>query len=111
MNPILSFDHVTKRFGARTALDDVSFTAPHPSIVGLIGKNGSGKTTALRHVVGFAMPTTGSCTTLGCRSPDLGAGELSRMGFVQQRSSFPIWMRTEQLLSYEIGRASCRERV
>src|SRR5471030_2255111 len=100
MNPVFSFDHVTKRFGARTALDDISLTVSSPSIVGLIGRNGSGKTTLLRHIVGSALPTSGSCTTLGCSTARLGEGELSRIGFVQQHSRFPAWMQVQQFLHY-----------
>jgi ABC-2 type transport system ATP-binding protein len=97
---IFSLDHVTKRFGKQNALNDVTLAVPHPSIVGLVGKNGSGKTTLLRHVVGLALPTSGSCTTLGCSTPDLGPKEFSRIGVVHQQSKFLAWMRIEQMLHY-----------
>jgi ABC-2 type transport system ATP-binding protein len=45
---MITFDHVTKRYGATLALDDVSFEVPASSITGFLGPNGAGKTTAMR---------------------------------------------------------------
>ncbi|WP_341933681.1 ATP-binding cassette domain-containing protein [Microbacterium sp. LWO14-1.2] len=50
---------VTKRFGGRLAVDDLSFAVPHGSIVGLLGPNGAGKSTTLRTIVGLLAPTSG----------------------------------------------------
>jgi ABC-2 type transport system ATP-binding protein len=52
---------LTKRFGRRTAVDDLSFAVPRGSIVGLLGPNGAGKSTTLRTIVGLLRPTTGAC--------------------------------------------------
>ena len=56
---------VTKRYGSRTALDDVSLAVPSGSALGLLGPNGAGKTTALRLLLGFASPTHGSVRLRG----------------------------------------------
>ncbi|WP_148680413.1 ATP-binding cassette domain-containing protein [Halovivax ruber] len=50
---------VTKRYGSTTALEDVIFTTEPGTIHGLVGPNGSGKTTMLRLIAGLANPTTG----------------------------------------------------
>lgn len=52
-------DHVTKRFGDHVAVDDVSITVDPGEIVGLIGANGSGKTTTMRMLLGHLWPTSG----------------------------------------------------
>jgi ABC-2 type transport system ATP-binding protein len=52
-------DGVSKRYGARPALEDVSLALPAGSALGLLGPNGAGKTTALRLLLGFARPTHG----------------------------------------------------
>lgn len=52
---------LTKRFGHRTAVEDLSFGVPRGSIVGLLGPNGAGKSTALRAIVGLVSPTSGLC--------------------------------------------------
>ena len=52
--------HLTKTYGSRTAVDDVSFAVRRGSIVGLLGPNGAGKSTTLRAVVGLSAPTDGA---------------------------------------------------
>jgi ABC-2 type transport system ATP-binding protein len=67
MGDLISFDRVTKRFGARTAVDSLSFDVPEGSVVGLLGPNGAGKTTAIRVLLGLARATSGTTTILGAR--------------------------------------------
>jgi len=62
---VVEFAGVTKQFGSRTALRDVSFTLPEGSALGLLGPNGAGKTTALRLILGFTHPTAGSVRLRG----------------------------------------------
>ncbi|HLM63571.1 MAG TPA: ABC transporter ATP-binding protein [Acidimicrobiales bacterium] len=56
---------LTKTFGAHTAVDDVSFTAPTGRVTGFLGPNGAGKTTTLRCLLGLAAPTAGSALING----------------------------------------------
>lgn len=56
---------LTKRFGHRTAVEDLSFVVPRGSIVGLLGPNGAGKSTTLRALVGLLRPTSGDCVVDG----------------------------------------------
>jgi ABC-2 type transport system ATP-binding protein len=91
---------VTRRFGETRALDDVTLAVPTGHVVGLIGRNGGGKTTLLRHVVGLQLATTGECRTLGRPTRDLGGAELSRIGFVPQEHRLLHWMTVWQHLDY-----------
>lgn len=50
---------LTKRYGQRVAVEDLSFVVPYGSIVGLLGPNGAGKSTTLRTIVGLLAPTSG----------------------------------------------------
>lgn len=59
---MLILDHVTKRFGQKTAVDDVSFSVAQGEIFSLIGSNGSGKTTLLKMIVGLLRPDQGIIT-------------------------------------------------
>lgn len=55
----LEVRHLTKTYGSRVAVDDVSFAVRRGSIVGLLGPNGAGKSTTLRTIVGLSAPTRG----------------------------------------------------
>ena len=57
---MLEIKNVTKRFGEKTAIEDLSFTIPGASVFGLIGSNGSGKSTLLRIISGVYSPDGGS---------------------------------------------------
>lgn len=56
---LIELRHVTKRYGAVSALCDVSFVAPQGQIIGLLGQNGAGKTTTLNLITGYLPPTEG----------------------------------------------------
>lgn len=56
----LSFNHLTKRFGSLTAVDDLSFTVRPGAVTGFLGPNGAGKTTTLRMLLGLIKPTSGT---------------------------------------------------
>jgi ABC-2 type transport system ATP-binding protein len=66
-SPAIVVRGVTKRFGAVTAVEDLSFEV-HPGVVtGFLGPNGAGKSTTLRMALGLVEPTAGSATVLGMR--------------------------------------------
>ncbi|GAA2019536.1 ABC transporter ATP-binding protein [Pseudokineococcus marinus] len=58
-------EHLTKRYGGRTAVDDVSFTVEPGRVTGFLGPNGAGKSTTMRMVVGLDRPTSGRVTVDG----------------------------------------------
>lgn len=58
--PALVIEHLTKRYGSFTALDDLSLSLAAGQILGLIGPNGAGKTTAIKILVGLSRPTSGT---------------------------------------------------
>jgi ABC-2 type transport system ATP-binding protein len=64
-DPVISLSHVTKRYGRRLIVDDVSFAVPPGGVVGLVGPNGAGKTTAIRMLLGLARPSSGTVRLLG----------------------------------------------
>ena len=62
MSTTLAFDHLTKRFGATTAVEDLSATVRPGRVTGFLGPNGAGKTTSLRMLLGLVRPTSGTAT-------------------------------------------------
>lgn len=59
-NEVIEFDHVSKAFGERLLIEDLSLTIPPGAIVGIIGPNGAGKSTLFRLITGEEKPDTGS---------------------------------------------------
>ncbi len=68
---MITIERLTKRYGAFTAVDDVTFTAQAGRVTGFLGPNGAGKSTTLRVMVGLTAPTSGSATIDGRRFADL----------------------------------------
>ena len=59
MRPILEFDNISKNFDDYTVLNSLSFSIPENKIVGLVGANGAGKTTSIRHMIRYLYPDSG----------------------------------------------------
>jgi ABC-2 type transport system ATP-binding protein len=84
---VIEVEHLVKRFGAFTAVDDLSFHVAEGEVFGLLGSNGAGKSTAIRMLCALLTPTSGSARVLGL---DVGrdAEELKRrIGYMTQRFS------------------------
>jgi ABC-type branched-subunit amino acid transport system ATPase component len=79
----LEVEHLTVRFGGLRAVDDVSLRVPPGAVVGLIGPNGSGKTTTLDAVSGFVAPESGSVRVDGEEIGDLLAEERRSLGVIR----------------------------
>ena len=62
---MIEIRHLTKRYGAFTAVDDISFTVEPGQVLGFLGPNGAGKSTTMKMVTGFLAPTAGSITVCG----------------------------------------------
>lgn len=82
-NTVLRLQNVTQRFGGVVALDDVFFEVKRGSITGLIGPNGSGKTTAFAIVSGFLRPTSGQVFFEGDDITGVPPHEMARRGIAR----------------------------
>ena len=91
---------LTRRFGAKAALDDVSITLPRGIVFGLVGANGAGKTTLIKHILGLLKAEIGSVRVFG-RDPVVDpARVLARIGYVSEDHDMPGWMRVWELMRY-----------
>ncbi len=85
-----SFRDVTKRYGDKLALDGLTLAVPRGSVVGLVGRNGAGKSTAIRCLVGLHRPSTGEVRLLGHDPATMPAAEKQRLGYMsEQGGAFP----------------------
>jgi ABC-2 type transport system ATP-binding protein len=78
---VIRVDDLTKRFGAVTAVERVSFAVPGGQTVGLLGGNGAGKTTTLGMLLGLITPSSGAITVLGVDMRRHRYRALPRMNF------------------------------
>jgi ABC-2 type transport system ATP-binding protein len=85
-------------------LSGIELTIPTGAVVGLVGRNGAGKSSLLRCIAGLAVPTQGTCTLLGHASKDLPDNILERLGYVAQAPDLFEWMETLEMLR-AIGQA------
>jgi ABC-2 type transport system ATP-binding protein len=67
----LEIEHVTKRYGANTVVDDLSFTVQPGRVTGFLGPNGAGKSTTMKILLGLAAADRGKATIGGCRYREL----------------------------------------
>ena len=78
---MIELSHVTKTFGGKKALDELSLRVPQGAVYGLIGSNGAGKSTAIRHLTGIYRPDAGAVTIGGLpvyENPEIK----SRIGYI-----------------------------
>jgi ABC-2 type transport system ATP-binding protein len=94
----ISVAHLTKRFRAFTALDDVGFDVPSGSVFGLLGPNGAGKTTTFKCMLGLATPSSG--TVLFDGKP-LAPETFERLACVAERSVVYDWMSVREHLEMQ----------
>jgi ABC-type multidrug transport system ATPase subunit len=90
---------LTKRFGVKTAVDEVSFKVKAGSVYGLIGPNGAGKTTTFSILAGFLRPTSGIVEVLGYEPTHID--ELrSRLGVLPQDALLPASDKVGEFLCH-----------
>lgn len=77
--------HLSKSFGARRVLQDLSFDVSAGDVIGVLGKNGAGKTTLLELMLGFSSPSDGAVRIFGHDSHRLPGSVKTRVGFVPQQ--------------------------
>jgi ABC-2 type transport system ATP-binding protein len=73
MLDMIDVNHVTKRYGEKVAVDDLTFTVKPGIVTGFLGPNGAGKSTTMRMILGLDAPTSGSVEVNGKAYRDLGA--------------------------------------
>lgn len=86
-NIAIQADHLTRRFGKFTAVDEISFSLPYGAIFGFLGANGAGKSTTIRMLCGILAPTSGTGTVAGFDVKTQPEQIKGAIGYVSQRFS------------------------
>ena len=96
-NYLLEFSNITKKYGSKVALDNVSFNLEPGKIIGLLGPNGSGKSTILKLVNGLLQPTDGEIKIMG--NPP-GIMSKSIISYLPERTYLNEWMKISDLINF-----------
>ncbi|OJW12672.1 MAG: multidrug ABC transporter ATP-binding protein [Planctomycetales bacterium 71-10] len=96
--PAIVAKHLTKKFGAFTAVDDVSFTIPRGEIFGFLGSNGCGKSTTMKMLTGLLPPTSGEALLFGEPIDAGGVDARKRVGYMSQAFSLYAELTVSQNL-------------
>jgi ABC-2 type transport system ATP-binding protein len=95
---IASFNNVTKHYSSGEGVSELSFSVDHGQVIGLLGLNGSGKTTTMKIIAGLLRPQSGSVEVMG-KAPRAGRRHIAFLG---DRQSFPSWMTPKDMLNFMV---------
>jgi gliding motility-associated transport system ATP-binding protein len=110
---LITVSHLSKRYGAHLAVDDVSFEVGKGEVVGFLGPNGAGKSTTLRILAGFLGPTTGKVTIAGHDVVDESLEARRAVGYMPEAVPLYPEMRVVEYLRFraELKLVPGRERA
>ena len=98
---VIEFDHVTKDYGNNRGIFDITFKIPKGCTFGYCGTNGSGKTTTLRHVMGFLKPDSGTVRVNGLDPWKQGEEIKKNIGYLPGEIAFPPVENGSQFLNLQ----------
>src|SRR5579885_3182712 len=102
--PLLVVEHLTKRFGERVAVDDVSFTVAAGEVFGFLGPNGAGKTTTVRMLGTLLAPTSGSAVVAGIPlAPGHGSAIRRRIAVLPENPGLYLRLTVSENLEFFAG--------
>ncbi len=100
MTSIIVADQLTKWYGPRLAVDGVSLEVQAGEVMGLLGPNGSGKTTILRILTGYLRPSSGTARIAGLDIVDEALAVKRRVGYVPEDAPLYDTMRVREFLEF-----------
>ncbi len=113
---MIEVQHLTKRYGPVTAVDDVSFTVERGEILGFLGPNGAGKTTTMRVLTGYMPPSEGKAIVAGYDVFDQPLEAKRRTGYLPETPPLYPDMTVREYLTFvarikSVPRNDCTKRI
>ena len=98
---VIETNGLTRYFGSKKAVDGITMGVPRGSVFAFIGRNGSGKTTTIRMLLGLLDATRGSSYVFGCDSRQLPPEVRARVGYMSESHSVYNWMTVREMGEYQ----------
>jgi len=96
----LCADNLQLRYGRHEVLRDISLQLPHGQVLGLIGRNGAGKSSLISCLLGLMQPQSGQAWVMGAPALALDDARKARLVYVPQQPQSFSWMKVGQLFAY-----------
>ena len=97
---VVAIADLSRRFGPKTVLNNVSLYVPRGSVFGLVGENGAGKTTLIKHILGLLRAESGTVRVFGLDPVTDPVRVLGGIGYLSEQPDLPGWMRVDELMRY-----------
>ena len=97
---VIAIKNLSRTFGGRKALDDVSLDVPRGTVFGLVGENGAGKSTLIKHLLGLWRAESGQVRVFGMDPVSDPVPVLGRIGYLSEQPDLPDWMRVYEYIRY-----------
>ncbi len=97
---MIEVSHLTKKYGSRLAVDDVSFTVEDGQIYGLLGPNGAGKSTIMNILTGYLSATSGQVTVAGHPLPEEADAAKACVGYLPEQPPLYPEMTVQEYLDF-----------
>ena len=97
---MIEVSHLSKSYGSRPAVQDLSFTVPDGQIYGLLGPNGAGKSTIMNILTGYLAPTEGEVKVAGFRLPEQAQQAKACIGYLPEQPPLYPEMTVQEYLDF-----------
>jgi ABC-2 type transport system ATP-binding protein len=100
MNTVIQTRQLSRRFGRKEAVKNLSIEVPRGSIYAFLGPNGAGKTTTIKMLMNIIASSGGTAEVLGQAAGTLGRKAFTRIGYVSENQKLPEWMTVRQFIAF-----------
>jgi len=110
MSNVVEVENLSRHFGTMLALNNICLQMQPGLVYGLVGANGPGKTTLMKHLLGLLRAKHGSVRVFGMDPVQYPVRVLARVGYLSEDRDLPEWMRINELKERHAARDLCGSR-